>query len=77
MNIYELEWQPARIGFGFFATHEFDNGRTAHIRCEGISESGEDFRLTVFSRDGRLAYSKEHLDRAALLARLNYQAMLA
>lgn len=59
MTIYDLNWQPARIGVGFFATCEFDDGIKAHLR----SEDGVSFRITLDLRgDGWKIH--DELDRA-------------
>ena len=77
MNIFDLDWQPARIGFGFFATHEFVNGITAHVRCTSIGDVGEGFDLTLLSREGRVMSNLHGLDRRAVNSRLNCVQYLA
>lgn len=70
MTIYDLHWQPSRIGCGFFATCKFDDGIIAHLR----SEDGQTYRLTVGLREqGNKIHDALDKERASSL--LNFYAM--
>lgn len=70
MTVYDLNWQPARIGTGFIASHVFENGITAQVRCTAIGEGEEYYHLVLLSHGGRVVYDHGELDRVALAARL-------
>lgn len=72
MTIYDLKWEPSRIGMGFTATHKFDNGRTATIL-----HAGRTYDLYIRAKDGRIIYCKQGLDRMGLMARMNYHGQLS
>lgn len=77
MTLHDLDWRPARIGYGFVAEHPFKDGNTAFIRTEDVTPEGETYRLTLRTSDGRFIYSKDGLDRTALNARLSYLSVIS
>ena len=72
MTINDLKWEPSRMSGGFTASCDLGGGRTATVLHDRFL-----YTLYVRTRDGRIIYAKPGLDRAGLLSRLNYHALVA